>query len=227
LILKCHIYNALPAYSSTALAVKTGRTQYVKEQAKIHQFNGKIEFLVIFKKKIKMKKFLISMFVCTAIFSFAQTVKSKILKLKYTTPENWTAVEFGGPTNWDESGNAMCHCSGVAFSKPHKNGKYNVVVYAVPRGGLDSTKREFVGSLHFVNVEKVEKITNKSFSFERRRSNFHDTKTNKTSYNCIRYISKPTEGHCYIIYVWQENMDLLNSTSEKELTEMVNAIEPL
>lgn len=174
-----------------------------------------------------MRKFLLSMFVCTSIFSFAQTVKSKLLKLKYSTSENWTAVEFGGKLNWDESGNDMCRCSGVAFSKPHKNGKYNVVVYAVPNGGLDSAKREFVGSLHFVNVEKVEKTTNKSFSFEKRRSNFFDVRAKKPSYNCIRYISKPIDGHCYLIYVWQENMDLLNSTTEKELNEMVNLIEPL
>lgn len=174
-----------------------------------------------------MRKILLSLLVCVSVFSFAQTVKSKILKLKYTTPEGWTANEFGGIKNWDESGNAMCRCSGIAFSKLHKNGKFNVVVYAAPQGGLDSAKREFVGTLHFVNVEKVEKTTNKSFSFEKRRSNFYDVKTKTNSYNCIRYISKPTEGHFYIIYVWQENMDLLNSTSERELTEMVNGIEPL
>ena len=48
-------------------------------------------------------------------------------------------------------------CSGVAFSKPDANGKYNVVDYAFPVGGLDSTKREFVRNLHFVNIEKIEK----------------------------------------------------------------------
>ena len=174
-----------------------------------------------------MQKILLTLCVCVSIFSFSQTVKSKLLKLKYTTPESWTATEFGGPLHWDQSGNAMCRCSGIAFSKPHKNGKFNVVVYAVPQGGLDSAKREFVGSLHFVNVEKVEKTTNKNFSFEKRRSNFQDVKTKNASYNCIRYISKSTEGHSYIIYAWQENMELLNSSSEKELTEMVNGIEPL
>lgn len=174
-----------------------------------------------------MRKFLLAIFLCVSVSSFSQTVKSKILKLKYTTPENWTAVEFGGKLNWDESGNEMCRCSGIAFSKPHKNGNFNLVVYAVPKGGLDSTKREFVGPLHFVNVEKVEKTTNKFFSFEKRRSNFYDVRAKKASYNCIRYITKATEGHCYIFYAWQENMELLNSTSEKELTEMVNSIEPL
>ena len=174
-----------------------------------------------------IKKILVSIAVCISVLSFSQTVKSKLLKLKYTTPEGWTATEFGGKLNWDESGNEMCRCSGITFSKPHKNGKYNVVVYAVPNGGLDSAKREFVGPLHFVNVEKVEKTTNKDFSFEKRRSNFYDVKAKKASYNCIRFISKPLDGHCYIIYVWQEKMDLLNSTSEKALTEMVNSIESL
>lgn len=174
-----------------------------------------------------MRKILLLIAFCSSFIAQSQTVKSKLLKLKYTTPEGWTANEFGGKSNWDESGNEMCKCSGVAFSKPHKNGKYNVVVYAVPNGGLDSAKREFVGNLRFVFVEKVEKTTNKGFSFEKRRSNFMDVKTKKASYNCIRYVSKPVEGHCYIIYVWQENMDLLNSTSERELTEMVNLIEPL
>jgi hypothetical protein len=173
-----------------------------------------------------MKKFII-LFVFVSAVSFSQTVKSKILKLKYATPESWTATEFGGLLNWDEKGNEMCRCSGISFSKPNKEGKFNVVIYAVPNGGLDSTKREFVGPLHFENVEKVEKTTNKNFAFEKRRSNFYDVRAKKASYNCIRYITKPTEGHCYIIYAWQENMNLLNSNSEKALTEMVNAIEPL
>ncbi len=174
-----------------------------------------------------MKKvILLSLIVCS-LSLMSQTVKSKILKLKYTTPESWTAVEFGGLLNWDERGNEMCRCSGITFSKPNKDGKFNVVIYAVPSGGLDSTKREFVGSLHFENVEKVEKATNKNFAFEKRRSNFYDVRAKKASYNCIRYITKSTDGHCYLIYAWQENMNLLNSTAEKTLSEMVNAIEPL
>lgn len=174
-----------------------------------------------------MKHLLIILLSFTYTVFFSQTIKSKALKLKYTTPEGWTANEFGGTKNWDEGTNDICRCAGVAFTKPNKNGKYNVVVYPVQNGGLDSAKREFVNTLHFVNVEKVEKTTNKFFSFEKRRSNFFDTKTKKASYNCIRYISKPIDGRCYIIYVWQENMDLLNSTTEKELNEMVNLIEPL
>lgn len=174
-----------------------------------------------------MKKLIFLSLLIVSLSVNAQAVKSKILKLKYTTPESWSATEFGGLLNWDEKGNELCRCSGVAFSKPDKNGKFNVVIYAIPNGGLDSTKREFVGPLHFENVEKVEKGTNKNFAFEKRRSNFYDVRAKKPSYNCIRYITKATEGHCYIIYAWQENMNLLNSTSEKALTEMVNAIEPL
>lgn len=174
-----------------------------------------------------MRKLLLISGLFITVLTYSQTVKSKLLKLKYTTPDSWSAQEFGGQSNWDESGNAMCRCSGIAFSKPNKNGKFNVVLYAVPKGGLDSTKREFVGALHFENVDKVEKATNKNFAFEKRRSNFYDIKTKKASYNCIRYITKATEGHCYVIYAWQENMDLLNSTSEKELAEMINGIEPL
>jgi len=173
-----------------------------------------------------MRKLLFISFLFAAVLSYSQTVKSKILKLKYSTPENWTATEFGGKLNWDEAGNEMCRCSGVAFSKPNKNGKFNVVVYASPINGLDSTKREFVGALHFQNVEKIEKTTNKNFSFEKRRSGFFDVRVKKDSYNAIRYITK-VDDHYYIIYAWQENMNLLNSTAEKELTEMVNAIEPL
>ncbi len=163
-----------------------------------------------------MRKILLTLLVCTSLFSFSQTVKSKAIKLKYTLTDSWTANEFGGPLNWDQSGNAMCRCSGIAFSKPDVNGKYNVVVYAVPAGGLDSAKREFVGTLHFVNVEKIEKAVNENFSFEKRRSNFVDAKTKAASYNCIRYITKAKEGHCYIIYAWQENMNLLNSSAERE-----------
>jgi hypothetical protein len=173
-----------------------------------------------------MKKISILLIIACSFSVYSQTVKSKVLKLKYTLPENWTANEFGGPTSWDEKGNEMCRCSGVAFSKPDKKGKLNVLVYAVPKGGLDSAKREFVGPLHFENVEKVERTTNKNFAFEKRRSHFYDVKAKKDAYNCIRFITK-TEGHCYLIYAWQENMDLLNSTTEKSLNEMVNAIEPL
>lgn len=155
-----------------------------------------------------------------------QTVKSKALKLKYTPPAGWNAQEFGSPTNWEESGNAMCKCSGVSFYKQHKDGKMNVVVYPSTQSGLDSTKRHFVGSLHFEDVVKYDKTKNKHFSFERKRSNFTDSKTKSKSFEVLRYFTK-FEDHYYVIYTWQENMQALNSTNEKELYEMVNAIEPL
>ena len=174
-----------------------------------------------------MRKYLFLILVCASVSSFSQTIKSKALKLKYTLVDSWTASEFGDPLNWDKSGNAMCRCSGVTFSKPDAKGKYNIVVYAVPAGGLDSAKREFVGTLHFVNVEKIEKAVNENFSFERRRSNFVDVKTKAASYNCMRYVTKAKDGYSYIIYAWQENMNLLNSSSERELSKMINVIAPL
>jgi hypothetical protein len=161
-----------------------------------------------------------------SFFSIAQTVKSKPLKLKYSTPNGWSAQEFGGKLSWDENGGELCKCSGVIFSKSHPNGKLNVLVYPSSASGLDSSKRNYVGMLRWENVEKYEKTTNKSFSFEKRRSNFTDTKGSKKLYDVIRYKAK-IDDHFYIIYAWQENMGLLNPTVEKELTEMVNAIEPL
>lgn len=158
----------------------------------------------------------------------AQTVKSKVLKLKYTPPAGWNAQEFGSPTstNWEEQGNTLCKCSGVSFYKMHKDGKMNVVVYPSTQSGLDSSKRHLVGTLHFEDVQKYDKTKNKYFSFERKKSNFTDSKTKAKSYEVFRYFAK-VEDHYYIIYAWQENMQALNSTNEKELYEMVNAIEPL
>ncbi len=174
-----------------------------------------------------MKKIALLLALSFSFVAFAQKpIKSKILQLKYTTPDGWSAEEFGGLTNWEESGNALCKCSGLSFSKPHKDGKMHVVVYASTRSGLDSAKRNFVGNLHFENVEKYDKTTNKNFSFERRKSNFMDVKTKAKSFEVIRYQAKH-EDHFYIIYAWQENMGALNSTNEKELVAMLNAIEPL
>jgi hypothetical protein len=174
-----------------------------------------------------MRQLFLLIFFSLTFSTNAQTVKSKSLKLKYTLNDGWTAKEFGDPLNWDKGDKTICNCAGVAFSKPDANGKYNIVVYAVPMGGLDSAKREFVGTLKFVQVEKVERAVNEYFSFERRRSNFIETKTNSQSYNCMRYITKPKDGYCYMIYAWQENMSLLNSTSERELVKMINVIAPL
>lgn len=174
-----------------------------------------------------MKNITLLLFLSFSFAAFAQKpIKSKLLQLKYTTPDGWSAEEFGGPNNWEETGNTLCRCSGIAFSKPHKDGKMHVVVYASTRSGLDSAKRNFVGHLHFENVEKYDKTTNKNFSFEKRKSNFMDMKTKTKSFEVIRYQAK-LEDHFYIIYAWQESMNALNSTNEKELVTMVNAIEPL
>ena len=174
-----------------------------------------------------MKKLAFIIFITFSVCAFAQKpVKSKNLQLKYTLTDNWSAEEFGGLTPWEDAGNNLCKCAGISFTKPHKDGKMHVVVYPSTRSGLDSAKREFVGNLHFENVEKYDKITNKHFSFEKRKSNFTDTNTKSKSYDAIRYQAKH-EDHFYIIYVWQESMNMLNSTNERELVAMVNAIEPL
>ena len=56
---------------------------------------------------------------------------------------------------------------------------------------------------------------------------FVDVKTKAASYNCMRYVTKAKDGYSYIIYAWQENMNLLNSSSERELSKMINVIAPL
>ncbi len=174
-----------------------------------------------------MKKlFLFLLITAASIISAQETVKSKPLKLKYAPPSGWVAEEFGSKLNWEETGNALCKCSGVKFTKQHKDGKLNVVVYPSTQSGLDSTKRNFVGALRFENVEKYDKTKNKFFSFERKKSNFTDSKTNKKSFDVIRYLAK-VDDHFYIIYSWQENVSLMSPQIEKELFEMINAIEPL
>ena len=72
------------------------------------------------------------------------------------------------------------------------------MVYPSTQSGLDSTKRNFVGALRFENVEKYDKTKNKYFSFERKKSNFTDSKTNKKSFDVIRYFAK-VEDHFYDI----------------------------
>lgn len=146
-------------------------------------------------------------------FATAQT-KSKILKLKYTAPEGWNVEEFGGKANWDEAGNALCKCSGLYFTKQNKDGKLNVVVYASTISGLDSSKREMVGSMKFMDVEKFDKTKNKNFSFEKKKSNFQDVKANKKMYEVIKYKTK-VEDHFYIIYTWQENMGMMSQIRKK------------
>lgn len=174
-----------------------------------------------------MKKlFILVLLGASTLLPAQQTVKSKPLKLKYTLPAGWNAQEFGSPASWEEQGNNLCKCSGILFYKSHKDGKMNVLVYPSTQSGLDSAKRQMVGSLHFDDVQKYDKTKNKNFSFERKKSNFTDSKTKAKSYEVFRYFAK-VEDHFYIIYAWQENMQALNSTNEKELYEMVNAIEPL
>lgn len=173
-----------------------------------------------------MKHLILSYFLLISVSIQSQTVKSKSLQLKYITPEGWNVEEFGGKTSWDESGNSLCKCSGVYFSKSHKDGKLNVVIYPSNVFGLDSIKRNMVGNLRFENVEKYDKTRNKAFSFEKRRSNFHDAKSNKKLYDVIKYKAK-VDDHYYIIYTWQESMNMMSPNTEKELFEVINAIEPL
>ncbi|MBK7309573.1 MAG: hypothetical protein IPI93_01985 [Sphingobacteriaceae bacterium] len=173
-----------------------------------------------------MKK-LISLCLLVAATSLtAQTVKSKALKLKYTAPEGWNPSEFGGKTSWDESGNNLCKCSGVMFTKQHKDGKMIVLVYPSTISGLDSSKHDMAGILKFVDVEKYDKTKNKNFSFEKKKSYFMDTKTSSKSYEVIKYKTK-IEDHYYLIYTWQESMNVMSPNTEKDLFEVVNAIEPL
>lgn len=173
-----------------------------------------------------MKKLLFLLSICLPVLLSAQhTIKSKNLKLKYTLPAAWTAEEFGGKKSWDDGGNSLCNCSGLSFTKQNKDGKLNVVAYPSTQAGLDSTKRNLVGSLRFENVDKYDKTRNKNFSFEKKKSNFTDTKNNSKSFEVIRYFAK-VEDHFYIIYAWQDNKKAMSPDTEKELYEMVNAIEP-
>jgi hypothetical protein len=158
--------------------------------------------------------------------SEAQTVKSKNLKLKYTPPAGWSAEEFGGKSPWEEGGNALCQCSGVHFFRTHKDGKMHVVVYPSTQQGLDSTKRNLVGSLYFEDVVKYDRVRHNNMSFERKKSHFTDRASGAKSYEAYRYFVK-VEDRFYIFFAWQENMQALNSTNERELLQMVNTIEAL
>ena len=100
-----------------------------------------------------------------------------------------------------------------------------IVVYPSTQSGLDSAKREGVGRLKFENVEKKDGVRSNGVFYERKRSNFKDSKSGAKSYDVFRFFAR-VDDHFYIIYAWQENMQLLNSTNEKELLEMVKAIEP-
>lgn len=171
-----------------------------------------------------MKRLLILLFACSFVASYGQT-KSKNLKIKYTLLPGWTVEEFGGKAPWEDAGNDLCHCAGAVFTKTHKDGKMKIVVYPSTQSGLDSAKREGVGRLKFENVEKKDGVRSNGVFYERKRSNFKDSKSGAKSYDVFRFFAR-VDDHFYIIYAWQENMQLLNSTNEKELLEMVKAIEP-
>jgi len=162
----------------------------------------------------------------STVLTAQKAMKSKVLKLKYTPPAGWNVKEFGDPESktWEETGNEMCKCSGVAFFKTHKDGKMNVVVYPSTQSGLDSAKRNSVGPLRFEDVAKVDNVRNNGLSFQRKKSNFTDTRTGNKSFEVYRYFTK-VDDHFYIIYAWQENMQALNSTNEREVFQMVNSIE--
>jgi hypothetical protein len=172
-----------------------------------------------------MKNLVLAVLLSASSLLQAQT-KSKNIKIKYTLPAGWSAEEFGGKAPWEDAGNAMCHCSGIAFSRLHKDGKMNVIIYPSTQSGLDSTKRNFVGSLYFEDVAKYDNIRNNDLSMRRKKSNFTDSKTKAKSFEAYRYFIK-VDDHFYIIYAWQESMQALNSTNEKELFQMVNAIEAI
>lgn len=171
-----------------------------------------------------MKQLFTLLFVSLLAFSQAQSTKSKNLKLKYTPPQGWTAEEFGDKSPWEGPGNSLCHCSGVHFTRSHPDGKMHVLVYPSTQAGLDSTKRNLVGNLEFVDVVKYDRVRNNDMSLERKKSNFIITKTKTKSYEAFRYVTK-VDDHFYIIFAWQESMQTLNSINEKELFKMVNAIE--
>jgi hypothetical protein len=101
----------------------------------------------------------------------------------------------------------------------------NVVVYPSTQSGLDSAKRNMVGTLRFVDVEKFDAVRSNGLSYQRKKSNFVDAKTGAKSFEAYRFYTK-AEDHFFIIYAWQENMQVLTSANEKELLDLVRAIEP-
>lgn len=175
-----------------------------------------------------MKNFIFCLFLMASSLAIAQkSVKLKEVKLKYTLPEGWNASSYPSEYPWETTSNVLCKCAALHFYSPNKNGQFNVVVYPTTISGLDSTKRSFVGALRFEGVEKYDKTKNEFFSFEKRYSHFVNTKNGtQKSFEVIRYIAK-LKDRAYVFYAWQENMNLLNPTVEKDLAKMINAIEPL
>lgn len=173
---------------------------------------------------MKFKSF--AFFLLFVSISFAQTeVKSKFLKLKYKTPPGWTAHEFGDNKSWDGTGNYLCHCAGVLFTKESNIGKMNVLVYPTTVSGLDSSYRDGMADMKFIDVQKRERIKNKYFSFDMKHSYLGEKISGKKKYDAIRYQTK-SEKHYYIIYSWRETTEPMNPDTEKALFEMINSIEP-
>lgn len=169
-----------------------------------------------------MKNILFLSLLCLSLVVNGQ--KAKNMKVKYTLPAGWNAEEFGGKSPWEEPGNTMCKCSGLYFFRTHKDGKMNVVLYPSTQSGLDSTKRDAVGNLRFENVEKFDRVRHNDVSFERRRSNFTDIKSKSKSFEVFGYFAK-VDDHFYIIYAWQENMQAISPTNERDLVEMIKGLE--
>lgn len=174
-----------------------------------------------------MKNLILSVFMFASLAFHAQeAIKSKPLKLKYVVPAGWKVTETGAKGSWDEKGNDLCQCSSLHFTKDSKGGLLNVLIYPSDASGLDSLKRNRVGRLEFVDVEKYDKTRNKNFSFEKRKSNFTNIKMKSKSFEVIKYKTK-VDDHFYIIYTWQENLGMMSPDTEKELFEVVNGLEPL
>ena len=102
----------------------------------------------------------------------------------------------------------------------------NVVVYRQHTGRPRFHQKKFgVGNLHFEDVVKIDRVRNNDmFHLNGKNQILRIAKTKAKSFEVYRYFVK-VEDHFYIIYAWQENMQALNSTNEKELFAMVNSIE--
>jgi len=170
-----------------------------------------------------MKKF-VFLFLLLGATALAQTSKSKNLKLKYTALPGWTATEYGDKAPWETGNGPFCRCAALHLTKQHADGTMHVLVYPSTQSGLDSTKRQAAGDLVFTDVEKFDRVRINGLPYERKRSHFKNKTTNAKSFDAFRFFVKAGDRF-YIIFAWQENMQLLNSTNEKELLGMVNAID--
>jgi hypothetical protein len=171
-----------------------------------------------------MKNLFIVILISSALYSHSQSGKSKNLKIKWDMPAGWNVEEFGDKNTWETGNHPLCRCAGIIFFKSDKAGKMNVVLYPSTQSGLDSAKRNAVGNLRFEDVVKYDKVRLNELPFERKKSNFADAKSGAKSFEAYRFYIKQKDTH-YIIYAWQENMQSLNSTAEKDLFAMVKAIE--